>query len=160
LTKKSKKSKKSAGTSAVGNPKARYDYTILDSFETGMVLTGSEVKSLRQGQASLREAFAVIRDGEVFLIGMNIAPYAQAGYAQHDPTRKRKLLLRKEQIQRLVGKTAEKGLTLVPLRCYFTHGLAKLELGLAKGKKQYDRREDLKAKDAKMQIDRAIGRRR
>ena len=159
MTKKSKKSKSSTA-SAVNNPKARHDYTILDSFEAGMVLTGSEVKSLRQGQASLREAFAVIRDGEVFLIGMNIAPYAQAGYAQHDPTRKRKLLLHKDQIQRLIGKTAEKGLTLVPLRCYFSHGLAKLELGLARGKKQYDRREDLKAKDAKMQIDRALGRRR
>ena len=154
-----KKSKKPTG-GVVSNPKARHDYTILDSFETGIVLTGSEVKSLREGRASLREAFAVIRDGEVFIIGMNIAPYAQAGYAQHEPTRKRKLLLHKEQIQRLIGKTAEKGLTLVPLRVYFSHGLAKVELGLAKGKKTYDKRDALKEKDARMQIDRALGRRR
>lgn len=155
-----KKSKKKASPSAVSNPKARHDYTILDSFEVGIVLTGSEVKSLRQGRASLREAFAVVQGGEVFIIGMNIAPYAQAGYAQHDPIRKRKLLLHKEQIDRLIGKTREKGLTLVPLRCYFSHGMAKIELGLAKGKRVYDRREDLKARDAKMQIDRALGRRR
>lgn len=161
MAKKSAKKKKDpAGNIAASNPKARHDYSILDSFEAGIVLTGSEVKSLRQGRASLREAFAVIQDGEVYLVNMHIPPYAQAGYSQHEPTRKRKLLLHKSEIERLVGKTAEKGLTLVPLKCYFAHGLAKIELGLAKGKKNYDRREDLKARDAKLQIDRALGRRR
>ena len=157
-----KKKKKSSEDSSVAasNPKARHSYTILESFEAGIMLTGSEVKSLRQGRASLREAFAVIQDGEVFLMSMHIPPYAQAGYAQHEPTRKRKLLLHKDQIQRLIGKTAEKGLTLVPLKCYFTRGLAKVELGLARGKKLYDRREDLKEKDAKRQIERAMSRRR
>ena len=125
-----------------------------------MVLTGSEVKSLRGGSASMRESFAIIRDGEPLLIGMHIGPYAQAGYAGHEPTRTRKLLLHKDEIQRLVGKTAERGLTLVPLKVYFNHGLAKIELGLAKGKKTYDRRESLKEKDAQMQIDLAMRRRR
>lgn len=161
MPKKYKKKKKDpAGSVAASNPKARHDYAILDSMEAGVVLTGSEVKSLRQGRASIKESFAIIQDGEVFLINMHIPPYAEAGHFQHEPTRKRKLLLHKGEIQRLVGKTAEKGLTLVPLKCYFTHGLAKIELGLAKGKKNFDRREDLKAKDAKMQVDRALFRRR
>ena len=142
------------------NPKARHDYEILETMEAGMVLTGSEVKSLRGGSASMRESFAIIRDGEPLLIGMHIGPYAQAGYAGHEPTRTRKLLLHKDEIQRLVGKTAERGLTLVPLKVYFSHGLAKIEIGLAKGKKTYDRRESLKEKDAQMQIDRAMRRRR
>lgn len=152
--------KKKATAGAVSNPKARHDYTILDSFEAGIVLQGSEVKSLRQGKASLREAFAVIRDHEVWVISFHIAPYENAGYAPHEPLRKRKLLLHKDQIKRLGDKTKQQGLTLVPLRVYFTHGLAKMEIGLAKGKKNYDKREDLKAKDAKMQIDRVMGRRR
>ena len=142
------------------NPKARHDYEILETMEAGMVLTGSEVKSLRGGSASMRESFAIIRDGEPLLIGMHIGPYAQAGYAGHEPTRTRKLLLHKDEIQRLVGKTKERGLTLVPLKVYFNHGLAKIELGLARGKKTYDRRESLKEKDAQMQIDRAMRRRR
>lgn len=161
MAKKSKTKKKDLDrTIAASNPKARHDYSILDSMEAGIVLTGSEVKSLRQGRASIKEAFAVIQDGEAYLVNMHIPPYAQAGYSQHEPTRKRKLLLHKAEIQRLVGKTAEKGLTLVPLKCYFAHGLAKIELGLAKGKKNYDRREDLKEKDARMQVDRALFRRR
>jgi SsrA-binding protein len=154
------KKKKKATAGVVSNPKARHDYTILDSFETGIVLQGSEVKSLRQGKASLREAFAIIRGGEVWLIQMHIAPYADAGYSQHEPLRKRKLLLHKQEIERLGLKIKQQGLTLVPLRLYFTHGLAKVELGLAKGKKIYDKREDMKAKDAKLQIDRVMGRRR
>ncbi|MEX2552247.1 MAG: SsrA-binding protein SmpB [Actinomycetota bacterium] len=154
------KKKKKATAGVVSNPKARHDYTILDSFEAGIVLQGSEVKSIRQGKASLREAFAIIRDGEVWLIQMHVAPYADAGYSQHEPLRKRKLLMHKQEIERLALKIKQQGLTLVPLRLYFTHGLAKVELGVAKGKKIYDKREDLKAKDAKMQIDRIMGRRR
>ena len=142
------------------NPKARHDYEILETMEAGMVLTGSEVKSLRGGSASMRESFAIIRDGQPLLIGMHIGPYAQAGYAGHEPTRTRKLLLHRDEIERLVGKTKERGLTLVPLKVYFSHGLAKIELGLAKGKKTYDRRESLKEKDAQMQIDRVMRRRR
>jgi SsrA-binding protein len=154
------KKKKKATAGVVSNPKARHDYTILDSFEAGIVLQGSEVKSIRQGKASLRESFAIIRDGEVWLIQMHVAPYADAGYSQHEPLRKRKLLMHKQEIDRLALKIKQQGLTLVPLRLYFTHGLAKVELGVAKGKKIYDKREDLKAKDAKMQVDRIMGRRR
>lgn len=160
MSKPNKKAKVKTDGTVVGNPKARHDYEILESVEAGMVLTGPEVKSLRGGGASLRESFAIIRDGEPLLIGMHIAPYAQAGYATQEPTRTRKLLLHKDQIQRLIGKTAERGLTLVPLRIYFTHGLAKLELGLARGKRTYDRRESLKERDAQMQIDRAMRSRR
>jgi len=155
-----KKAKAKTNGAVASNPKARHDYEILETLEAGVVLTGSEVKSLRGGTASLRESFAIIRDGEPLLIGMHIAPYAQAGYAGHDPTRTRKPLLHKGEIQRLVGKTAERGLTLVPLRVYFSHGLAKVELGLARGKRTYDRRESLKERDAQMQIDRAMHRRR
>ena len=160
MSKKKGGAKAKSNGAVATNPKARHDYEILETMEAGMVLTGSEVKSLRGGSASMRESFAIIRDGETWLIGMHIGPYAQAGYAGHDPTRSRKLLLHKDEIQRLVGKTAERGLTLVPLKVYFNHGLAKIELGLAKGKKTYDRRESLKEKDAQMQIDRAMKRRR
>ena len=152
--------KKSAGNVVAGNPKARHDFHISETYETGIVLTGSEVKSLREGRASLREAFAVVRDHEVFLIGMHIPPYEQAGYMQHEPTRTRKLLLHHEEIERLAAKTKERGLTLVPLRCYFDHGLAKVEIGLARGKKLYDKREDMKERDSKMAVDRYLGRRR
>jgi SsrA-binding protein len=160
VSKKKGGAKAKSNGAVATNPKARHDYEILETMEAGMVLTGSEVKSLRGGSASMRESFAIIRDGEPLLIGMHIGPYAQAGYAGHEPTRTRKLLLHKDEIQRLVGKTAERGLTLVPLKVYFNHGLAKIELGLAKGKKTYDRRESLKEKDAQMQIDRAMRRRR
>jgi len=160
VSKKKGGAKAKSNGAVATNPKARHDYEILETMEAGMVLTGSEVKSLRGGSASMRESFAIIRDGEPLLIGMHIGPYAQAGYAGHEPTRTRKLLLHKDEIQRLVGKTKERGLTLVPLKVYFSHGLAKIELGLAKGKKTYDRRESLKEKDAQMQIDRAMRRRR
>ena len=156
-----KREKKKEGSNVVaGNPKARHDFHISETYETGIVLTGSEVKSLRQGRASLRESFAIIRNNEVFLIGMHIPPYPQAGYMQHDPTRTRKLLLHKDEIERLVGKTRERGLTLVPLQCYFDHGLAKVEIGLAKGKKLYDKRETMKERDSRMAVDRFMRRRR
>lgn len=160
MSKKRSKKKQSGADVAASNPKARHDYFILDSLEAGIQLTGSEVKSLRQGKASIKEAFAIVREGEVFLIGMHIPPYAQAGYAQHDPTRRRKLLLHKAEIERLIGKTKEKGLTLIPLQCYFRNGFAKIEIGLAKGKKLYDKRESMKERDSTREIDRAIGRRR
>lgn len=155
-----KQKKKQAGNVAASNPKARRDYELVETYEAGIELTGSEVKSLRQGKASLREAFAIVRTEEVFLVGMHIPPYGQAGYAQHDPTRTRKLLLHKEEIRRLIGKTAERGFTLIPVQCYFSHGLAKVEIALAKGKRQYDKREDIKEREAERQIDRAMRRRR
>ncbi len=154
------KKKKKSTSGVVSNPKARYNFTILDSFEAGIVLTGSEVKSIRQGKASLQESFAFIKDGEVWLVSMHVAPYEQAGYAQHEPLRKRKLLLHRKEIDKLEAKIKRQGLTLVPLRLYFTRGMAKVELGLAKGKKTFDKREALKAKDAKMQVERSLGRRR
>lgn len=159
MTRKKAK-KKPAGAVVASNPKARFDYEVLDTTEAGIVLTGSEVKSLRQGRASLRESFAIVKDGEVFLVGMHVPPYAQAGYAQHDPTRTRKLLLHRDEIRRLIGKTAEKGLTLVPLSVYFAHGLAKVELALVRGKRKYDRREDVKEREARLAVDRALRRRR
>lgn len=155
-----KQKRKHAGQVVASNPKARRDYELLETFEAGIGLTGSEVKSLRSGKASLRESFAIVRDAEVFLIGMHIPPYRQAGYAQHEPTRMRKLLLHKEEIRKLIGKTAERGFTLIPVTCYFSHGLAKVEIALAKGKRQYDKREDIKERDAARQIDRALRRRR
>ncbi|MBW3590612.1 MAG: SsrA-binding protein SmpB [Actinobacteria bacterium] len=154
------KKKKKSTSGVVSNPKARYNFTILDSFEAGIVLTGTEVKSIRQGKASLQESFAYIKDGEVWLVSMHVAPYEQAGYTQHEPLRKRKLLLHRKEIDKLEAKTKRQGLTLVPLRLYFTRGMAKVELGLAKGKKTFDKREALKAKDAKMQVERSLGRRR
>lgn len=152
---KKKGKRKSEGPKAIAtNRKARYNYSILETFEAGMVLTGSEVKSLRQGKATLNQAFGIVEDGEVYLIGMHIPPYAQASYDQHEPTRKRKLLLHKREISKLIGKTREKGQTLVPLKCYFRNGFAKVELALAKGKRTYDRREDIKKRDAERQMDR------
>lgn len=124
------------------NRQASYRYHILERYEAGMVLTGSEVKSLREGGANLREAYALVRRGELWLEKCHISPYPSAGYVQHDPLRTRKLLLHKDQILKLAGRVQEKGLTLVPLRVYFTNGRAKCELGLARGKKVYDRRAE------------------
>lgn len=157
---KKSRSKRPPGKVSATNRKARHDYEILESFEAGLVLTGSEVKSLRQGRASLQGAFAIVRDGELYLIGMHIPHYAQAGDAQHDPTRARKLLLHKDEVRHLITKTAARGLTLVPLQCYFTHGFAKIQLGVARGRKQYDRREELKKRDAELHVDRVMRRRR
>jgi SsrA-binding protein len=152
-----KKGKKSEGPKAIAtNRKARHDYAILETFEAGMKLTGSEVKSLRQGRATIEQSFAIVEDGEVFLIGMHIPPYPQAGYAQHEPTRKRKLLLHRNEISKLVGKTREKGQTIIPLKCYFRGGHAKIEIALAKGKREYDRREDIKKRDFERSVQRTF----
>jgi SsrA-binding protein len=141
------------------NRKARHDYAILDTFEAGMALTGTEVKSLRAGRASLVDAFGHENNGEIFLHGMHIPEYTQGTWTNHEPRRVRKLLLNKVEIQKLVGKLREEGLTLVPLSVYFNDGWAKVELGLAKGKKSYDKRQDLAARDAQKEINRALGRR-
>jgi SsrA-binding protein len=141
------------------NRKARHDYAILDSYEAGLALTGTEVKSLRAGRASLVDAFAQVSGGEVYLHGMHIPEYAQGTWTNHEPRRVRKLLLRRIEIDRLVGKLRESGLTLVPLSVYFADGWAKVELGLARGKKSYDKRQDLARRDAEREISRVVGRR-
>ena len=141
------------------NRKARHDYTILDTYEAGMALTGTEVKSLRAGRASLVDAFGQESNGEIFLYGMHIPEYTQGTWTNHEPRRVRKLLLKKIEIQRLIGKLREQGLTLVPLSVYFNDGWAKVELGLAKGKKAYDKRQDMATRDAQREMNRALGRR-
>ena len=149
--------KESAGKVIVTNRKAYHDYFIEEKFEAGMVLTGTEVKSLRDGRANLQDSYASVKDGEVFLYHCHISPYSHGNLMNHDPLRARKLLLHKKEINKLLGKTQQKGLTLVPLRIYFSErGKAKVELGLAKGKKQYDRRESIKAREAGREVERAI----
>jgi SsrA-binding protein len=145
----------------VSNRRARRDYEILETFEAGIALTGAEVKSLRGGHGSLAEAFARVRGGEVWLEGMHIPPYEQAADKKaHDPIRTRKLLLHRKEIGRLVGKTAERGLALVPLRVYFVHGIAKVEIGLGRGKRQYEKRQAIAEREHEREMQRAAGRRR
>ncbi len=137
------------------NRKARHEYTIIDTVEAGLILTGSEVKSLRAGHANLKESYARIDGGEVFLIGAHIRPYEMAGRFNHEPTRKRKLLLGRSEIRRLTRQVESKGVTLVPLKLYFKGSWVKLELGLAVGKKAHDKRAAIAERDAKREIDRA-----
>ncbi|MFC1526894.1 SsrA-binding protein SmpB [Candidatus Latescibacterota bacterium] len=147
-----------AGTKLIAqNRKARYDYEILDTFEAGIALMGSEVKSLRDGKANLREGYARVEGEEVFLHNVHINAYGAATTFGHEPMRTRKLLLHREEIRRLIGQTEQKGLTLVPLRLYFKRGRAKVELGLARGKRQYDQRREIARRDAERAIDRALG---
>jgi SsrA-binding protein len=136
------------------NRRATFDYAIEERFEAGMVLLGTEVKSLRAGKASINEAFGVITNGEAWLEGAHIAEYPQANRFNHEPTRRRKLLLNKAEIDKLEVKTKERGFTLVPIALYFKNGMAKLELGLAKGKKTYDKRHDIKQRDIDREIER------
>ncbi|HTF46458.1 MAG TPA: SsrA-binding protein SmpB [Pseudonocardia sp.] len=143
----------------VSNRKARHDYAILDTYEAGIMLQGTEVKSLRLGRASLVDAFATVDDGEIFLRNLHIPEYTQGSWTNHEPRRTRKLLLHKSEIERLIGKTREGGLTLVPLRMYFSDGKVKVELALARGKKSYDKRQDLAKRDAQREISRVVGRR-
>lgn len=142
------------------NRKARHDYAILDTYEAGMVLTGTEVKSLRAGRANLVDAFGHENNGEIFLHGMHIPEYTQGTWTNHEPRRTRKLLLHREEIAKMMGKLRDDGVTLVPLQVYFDNGYAKVELGLARGKKSYDKRQDLAKRDANKEISRALGRRR
>lgn len=142
------------------NRRARHDYSIVDTYEAGLVLLGSEVKSLRAGRMELKDSYAVIDNGEAYLVGAHIAPYDFAREGGHDPERRRKLLMHKSEISRLAGILAEKGLTLVPLQVYFKDGKAKIELGLAKGKRTYDKRETIRRRDMEREIERDLGRRR
>jgi SsrA-binding protein len=141
------------------NRKARHDYAVLDTYEAGVMLTGTEVKSLRLGRASLVDGFATIDDGEVYLRNVHIPEYEQGSWTNHEPRRVRKLLLHKAEIERLIGKTKESGLTLVPLSLYFSSGKVKVELALARGKRSYYKRQDLARKDADREVQRALGRR-
>ena|SRR3989304_316709 len=138
------------------NKKARYEYHILETYEAGIALKGTEVKSLRAGQASLKEAYARVENGEAMIHGLHIAPYAQGNIANHEPKRPRKLLLHKREIMKLLGKTQERGLTLVPLKIYFRDGRAKLELALARGKAVHDKRRDIAEREARREIEREI----
>jgi SsrA-binding protein len=140
------------------NRKARHDYFLMDSFEAGIALIGSEVKSLRQGKVSLQDSYATIENGEAFIINMHISPYEKSSHFTADPKRKRKLLLHKSEIRRLTGRVLEKGLTLVPLRVYFLRGKAKVEIALARGKPRRDKRQDIAKRDAEREIRRRMGR--
>jgi SsrA-binding protein len=138
------------------NRRARHEYHLSDRVEAGLVLTGSEVKSLRAGGAQLRRSYADLRDGELWLIGLHIAPYEQAGIQNHDPDRDRKLLLHRKEIDSLTGKVLERGFTLIPTRLYFKDGRAKVEIALARGKDVRDKRRDIARRDADRQIERAL----
>ncbi|HVL64606.1 MAG TPA: SsrA-binding protein SmpB [Actinomycetota bacterium] len=142
------------------NRKARHDYEIEETLEAGVVLTGTEVKSCREGRANLTDAYATVTDGEVWLLQAHISPYSFGNRANHEPTRPRKLLLHREEIQRLQVKVSQEGRTLVPLRLYFKHGLAKAELAVARGKKLHDKRQSKAKQDAERDMRRALGRRR
>lgn len=142
------------------NRKARHDYQIMETWEAGLVLQGTEVKSLRAAKANLKDSYARIERGEVFLYQFHISPYEKGGYANHDPLRPRKLLLNKREIRKLTGRVEERGLTLVPLKVYFKRGRAKVELALARGKKTYDRREDIAKRDARRDMEREFKSRR
>jgi SsrA-binding protein len=142
------------------NRRARHDYHISDTYEAGISLTGTEVKSLRAGRASLVDGWASIRDGEVWLEGVHIPEYTEGSWTNHTPRRSRKLLLHKEEIARLIGKTQDSGITLVPLSLYFKDGKAKVELALAKGKHAYDKRQAMAERDAKREVERVFRRRR
>lgn len=138
------------------NRKARHDYHIHETYEAGIALTGTEVKSLRAGKANLKDSYARIDHNELMLHNMHISPYEQGNRFNHEPLRTRKLLMHRYEINKLIGKTKEKGYTLVPLKLYFTRGKAKVELGLATGKKLYDKRQDIAERDAKREMDRAF----
>ncbi len=140
------------------NRKAYHDYEILETFEAGLVLKGTEVKSLRQGRANLKDSYVIIKDGEAYLLNCHISPYSHGNIMNHDPLRTRKLLLNKREIQRLMGKVAIKGYTIVPLKIYFKGPWAKVEIALAKGKKIYDKRAKIKEKEMQREMARAMGR--
>lgn len=142
------------------NRRARRNYTVVETVEAGFALLGSEVKALREGRLDLKDSFATVRNGEIYLIGAYIGPYEFARDGGHEPERERKLLLHRREIDRLAGQIAEKGLTLIPLQVYFKDGKAKVELGLAKGKTSYDKRESIKERDHEREMDRAVARAR
>ncbi len=142
------------------NRKAFHDYHILDTFEAGLVLVGTEVKAIREGRVNLRDSYGRVEAGEVFVYNIHISPYSHRGYADHEPTRRRKLLLHKAEIRKLVGKTVERGMTLVPVRMHFKNGRVKLAIALAKGKRTYDKRERIRRRETERETRAAIKERR
>jgi SsrA-binding protein len=153
---KRSRGRKPGGSDIATNRQARFRYDLLEKWETGIALQGSEVKSLRDGKANLKDAYAQVRDGEVWLHNAHIAPYGPAAGQGHDPERPRKLLMHKREIERLIGKTHERGLTLVPTRIYFSGPHAKVELALARGKEQHDKRETIRAREQAREMERAL----
>ncbi|WP_226580388.1 SsrA-binding protein SmpB [Halobacillus litoralis] len=144
------------GKTLAQNKKARHDFSIEETFEAGIVLQGTEIKSIRNGRLNLKDSFARINKGEAYLHNMHISPYEQGNIYNHDPTRARKLLLHRKEINQLIGQTQQKGYSIIPLKVYIKNGVAKVLIGLGRGKKKYDKREDLKRKQQKREIDRAI----
>jgi SsrA-binding protein len=138
------------------NRKARHDFHLLEEFEAGLVLRGTEVKAMREGRANLRDSYCRVEGGEAFLLGAHVGQYSHGGYASHDPVRPRKLLLHQDELRKLLGKTTERGMTIVPLRMYFKNGRAKLVIALAKGKKTYDKRETIKRREAERETRAAV----
>ena len=151
-----KRRRKAAAGDVATNRQASYRFNLLERFECGIVLTGTEVKSLREGNAQLKDSYAVVRDNEIWLIGMYIAPYAPGSRQNHDPERDRKLLLHRSEIERLIGKTRERGLTLVPTRLYFSGSRAKVELALARGKDVYDKRQAIRKREVAREVQREL----
>ncbi|MBA4537077.1 SsrA-binding protein SmpB [Bacillus aquiflavi] len=147
---------KGVGKVVAQNRKAHHDFFIEETYEAGIVLQGTEIKSIRAGRVNIKDSFAKIQNGEIFLYNMHISPYEQGNRYNHDPLRTRKLLLNKKEIHKLMGETKEQGYSLIPLKIYLKNGFAKVLIGLAKGKKKYDKREDLKKKEAKRDIERAF----
>jgi SsrA-binding protein len=147
---------KGEGKVVAQNKKARHDYHVEETFEAGIVLQGTEIKSIRAGRANLKDSFARVQNGELFLHNMHVSTYEQGNRYNHDPLRTRKLLLHRKEINKLLGATKEQGYSIVPLKMYLKNGFAKLLIGLAKGKKHYDKRDDLKKKDANREIERAF----
>ncbi|MCC5895234.1 MAG: SsrA-binding protein SmpB [Alkalibacterium sp.] len=147
---------KGEGKLIAQNRKARYEYAILDTIEAGIVLKGTEIKSIRAGRINLKDGYASIRDGEIWLYNVHISPFEQGNQFNHDPVRPRKLLMKKKQIDSLIGETKQGGITLIPLKVYIKNGFAKVLIGLAKGKKQYDKRETIKRRDQDRQLRRAV----
>src|SRR5215210_7440658 len=150
------KTEKTERESIARNRRTRHDYQILDTWEAGIVLTGSEVKSLRNGKANISDAYGIVKEGEVHLLNLHISPYEKASYFNHEPTRTRKLLLHRKEIRKMIGAVERQGLTLIPLELYFKRGKAKVALALGKGKKLYDKRADEKRKDDERDMQRAV----
>jgi SsrA-binding protein len=157
---KEKTERELAQSSVAENRKAFHDYHIIETFEAGVALLGTEVKAIREGRVNLRDSFARVESGEVFLYNVHISPYSHRGYADHEPLRQRKLLLHKDEIRKLIGKTVERGMTLVPIRMYFKNGRVKVALSLAKGKKDYDKRETIKRREVDRETRAAVKTRR
>jgi SsrA-binding protein len=155
-----KTDREKAQSSIAENRKAFHDFHLLETFEAGLVLLGTEVKAIREGRVNLRDSYARVEDGEVFLYNVHISPYSHRGYADHEPLRRRKLLLHRDEIRKLIGKTVEKGMTLVPVRFYFKNGKVKVAVSLAKGKKEYDKRETIKRREVDRETRAAIKSRR